>query len=83
MSKKNLDKLFDKFVEFLEDGMTNGFENPDGDRIAAGAGQLNVVRQFLKDNNITADQSHLKQMMPVTMSLPFTGDNEDDNGRYN
>lgn len=64
-------KLFDNFVEVLNECVKPG---DDGVASNPGAATLNVIRQFLKDQNIAADEDRhegLKTLKEQTKKLPF------------
>ena len=72
---KDLGNVFDDFVETLADIAKNGEEEvtKDGDvvRIKPKAATLGVIRQFLKDQNITASPEHkgIKKLLDVPFSV--------------
>jgi ABC-type antimicrobial peptide transport system ATPase subunit len=78
MTKKttqDLGQVFDGFVEVITDIVKNGEEEvtKDGDvvRVKPKAATLGVIRQFLKDQNITASPEHkgIKKLLDIPFSV--------------
>ncbi len=59
-----LDKLYSELCTALKDKLK---DKPT-------ASDLNVVRQFLKDNDVTADPSRNKPLNTLVKNLPFDED---------
>ncbi|MDH0613323.1 MULTISPECIES: hypothetical protein [Agrobacterium] len=66
-----LDKTLSELHEKLADKLLQKVKS--GDVTAA---ELNVARQFLKDNNIDAIPKEGSPLQQLTDSLPFTGDED-------
>jgi hypothetical protein len=66
-STKELTALHDLLAKTLSDMIRNGVEGE-----AASASVLNVARQFLKDNNITADLKSNQGLQSLAETVPFT-----------
>lgn len=63
------------FLDMLKEGVE--YEAKDGSikRRKANAAELNTIRQFLKDNNISADAEHNSTLKELSEELPFSNDN--------
>jgi hypothetical protein len=74
--------IFDGFVDTLKEIVTKGetVVTEDGEvmRKTPSPAALNVVRQFLKDQNITATSAHkgLASLAAKATALPFSVDEE-------
>jgi hypothetical protein len=81
MSKATEDVLSDLHAELakhLKDVLTNGEETGEqGEKIVKPA-TLNVIRQFLKDNEITAVNTPRSPLGDLTGSLPVDFDFDED-----
>jgi len=75
---KNLDAIFDLLADEMKKMLVDGKvaidkESGEAVHISPDAATLNVIRQFLKDNGITAaseGQGHDK-LQSISQSLPF------------
>lgn len=81
--------LFDKFAEVLKDTVENGKSSIDKEtgeivRLTPDAATLNVVRQFLKDQNIGVAPGTNAVVNSIASKLPFDGTEyeEDDVARH-
>lgn len=77
-----LERLFDDFVDVLREKV-KGSVDDEGKRTPCSAADLNVIRQFLKEQNISADDDRhegLKDLKSgVRKQMPFSeGPSEDD-----
>jgi hypothetical protein len=76
---KDLGEVFDGFVEAIADIVKNGEETvtQDGEvvRTKPKAATLGVIRQFLKDQNITASPEH--KGIKKLLDIPFSVDDAD------
>ncbi|WPM81384.1 hypothetical protein R5W60_06830 [Brucella pseudintermedia] len=68
--KSALEKLFDAFADELKDQL-NG-EEP------VPAATLNVIRQFLKDQNVNTVPGKNDKLNDIANSLPFSGEEHGD-----
>jgi hypothetical protein len=58
--------------------LTKGFQEVQGDKIVyrkAKDAYLNVIRQFLKDNDISADANHNSTLQELETQWPFDNEN--------
>ena len=82
--QKALQALFDSLADTMRDALENGKAVVDKDtgeivRVTPDASTLNVIRQFLKDNNVDAVAAKGSPLDKLAGSLPFGGvpDEED------
>ena len=66
MSNSNMDKKLSKLHVLLADDLTNKIKSGE-----AKAGDLNVARQFLKDNDITALPVGNNTLQTLLEAMPF------------
>lgn len=69
MSDEKLRKLHDLLCDELTDRLLNGEETEDG-KVPVKANTLNVIRQFLKDNNIDAIPVENSRLNNLINELP-------------
>lgn len=77
-STKELSALHDLVAKTLSDMIRNGVEGE-----AVSASVLNVARQFLKDNNITADVKSNQGLQSLSEAVPFTDVDEHGLPKFN
>lgn len=75
---KALQTLFDSLADTMRDVLENGKAVTDKEtgelvRVTPDASTLNVIRQFLKDNQIDAVAKAGSPLGKLADSLPFTG----------
>jgi ferritin len=79
---KAMAALFDKFAEVLKDTVENGKTVVDKEgelqSITPDAATLNVVRQFLKDQNVSVVPGTNDVVNDLAKSLPFDGSEYDE-----
>jgi hypothetical protein len=73
-----METLHEQLAKSLLDMLTKGVQEVQGDKIVyrkAKAADLNVIRQFLKDNDISADANHNSTLQELETQLPFDNEN--------
>ncbi len=70
-SKEALDTLHIQIAQVLKDGISELANAEDKKGLA---GLMNVARQFLKDNNVTAIATPNSPIANLAEGLPFLGD---------
>jgi hypothetical protein len=65
--------LAEEFTKVLREGVTTRDEEGNLVRLTPTPAQLNVIRQFLKDNDIQAAMTS-KHMKGIVENLPFSDD---------
>jgi hypothetical protein len=77
MSKDKLKSIYDLFVDEMEKMLTEGKTVVAGDdvvKVSADAATLNVIRQFLKDNNVGGAPVATNPANRLVDKLPFPKD---------
>ena len=69
ISKKDLTTLFQSFTQALANRLESG---------EATAADLGVIRQFLKDNNISVEPGDNSALDRLTKNLPFPSNTAED-----
>lgn len=68
--EKKLSKLHELLADELTNRIVNGETTDDGVVVPAKASTLNVIRQFLKDNNVDAIPAEGSALSGLIDSLP-------------
>lgn len=77
MSKDKLKDIYDQFVNELEKMLVDGKTVVAGDevvKVSPDAATLNVIRQFLKDNNVGGGPVETNPANRLIDKLPFPKD---------
>lgn len=77
MSKDKLNSIYDQFVNELEKMLTEGKTVVAGDdvvKVSPDAATLNVIRQFLKDQNFNGAPVETNPAQRLVDKLPFPKD---------
>lgn len=77
----SMEALFDAFADTLKDTLINGKTVVDKDgevqSITPDSASLSVIRQFLKDQNITVAPGTNNVVNDIASNLPFNGEEYD------
>lgn len=66
--------LATEMSKMLDEGVTAKDEEGNIVKLSPSPSTMNVIRQFLKDNNIEADLAKSKPLQSVVAKLPFEGE---------
>lgn len=82
-----MEALFDAFADTLKDTLENGKTVVDKDgevqQVTPDSATLSVIRQFLKDQNITVAPGTNKVINDIASNLPFNGAEYDGDATLN
>lgn len=82
-----MEALFDAFADTLKDTLINGKTVVDKDgevqTVTPDSASLSVIRQFLKDQNITVAPGTNSVVNDIASNLPFNGEEYDGDATLN
>lgn len=73
----NQEQTFNGLFNGLCEAMLSKLQDPE-----ITAGDMNVIRQFLKDNNISAVAARGSPLANVVEAFPFQDENDDNGGQH-
>ena len=75
-------KLAEAFIGILKDGVKVRTEDGTVESVSPPANYLNVIRQFIKDNDIQAPIVQGSQLGNIVNMLPYAGTEDGDTPRH-